>query len=90
MADETKTKQGAITPADTAGTATPAKRWRVPGFSGSYKNVKFNDNGESDRPVSAEVAAEFRAQFPNVSIEEIADDAPDAPAPEAKQTGKKS
>lgn len=62
-------KQGAITPEDLK-PAQP-KRWRVPGFKGSYLDARFNDEGVSDKPVSEKTAEEFRAQFPNAGIEEV-------------------
>lgn len=73
MADEnkgkaTEAKQGAITPAD----LTSPKKLRVAGFSGSYKGIVF-ESGESLSPVPKDVEDELRAQFPNASIEEVAD-----------------
>jgi hypothetical protein len=62
-------KQGVVTAGDTA--SSKPKRWKVAGFSGSYKNVNFNDAGESDGPVSDDVAAEFRKQYPGAQITEI-------------------
>jgi hypothetical protein len=78
MADENKikgaeAKQGAITPADIIA-ATPApKRLRVSGFSGSYRGVVFN-GGVSETPVPKEIADELAQQFPNATIEEVADE----------------
>ena len=62
-------KQGAITPSDLK-TSTPT-RWRVPGFRGAYRDVVFDNQGVSDKPVPQKTADEFRAQFPNAEIKEV-------------------
>lgn len=64
-----ESKQGAITADDLKASRPP--RWRVPGFRGAYREVVFDNQGVSDRPVSEKTAAEFRAQFPNATVEEI-------------------
>jgi len=47
------------------------KRWKVAGFRGGFAGIHFNDAGESDKPLPADVAKAFRHQYPGAVIEEI-------------------
>jgi hypothetical protein len=67
--DGAEVKQGVIRPEDTRGTGP--RRLKAPGMKGSYMGVVFNDEGESDVPVSEDVASALKKQFPSLSIEEI-------------------
>jgi hypothetical protein len=68
-AADAEPKQGVITSADTRG-AGP-KRLKVAGFRGSFKDAVFNDDGESEKPVSEETAIALKTQFKDATIEEI-------------------
>ncbi|HZS45387.1 MAG TPA: hypothetical protein VFC63_09820 [Blastocatellia bacterium] len=61
-------KQGAIT----AKEITAAKRIRALGFRGSYKGVKFDDDGLSESAVNPEIIASLKEQFPGLQIEDVA------------------